>query len=281
MIVLFLYSTENIKLLNSFQAYLDHYSFFYYVECGKYFLIRLYIGTDLKQKHAIMDNQPGLLSRKNNLRSGYWQDFIPLKSKGKNKLVNSAFLIEKVLIARIKTGDYPAFSCIFTAYYRDLVMFASKFVHDINTAEEIVQETFVKLWEEHESIKINTSLKSYLLKTVQNKCIDWYRHKKIIQKHDSYVLETSPGLIYDTDSYILHSELQEQIERALSQLPDEISEVFRLNRYQGLKYHEIADLFGVSVRTIEVRIGKALHMLRNHLIEYFTLIAGIILMFHY
>lgn len=228
-----------------------------------------------------MDNLPGLLSRKINLRSGYWQDFIPLKSKDKNKLANSSFLIEKILIARIKTGDYQAFSCIFTAYYPDLVMFACKFIHEINTAEEIVQDTFVKLWEEHESIKVNNSLKSYLLRTVQNKCIDWFRHRKIIQKHKESVRLFSSQLTYDTDSYLLHSELQEQIDYALEKLPEEISEAFRMNRYQGLKYHEIADLLGVSVRTIEVRIGRALHLIRNHLSEYFTIITGIILMLHY
>jgi len=190
--------------------------------------------------------------------------------------VNPAISIEKILVSKIKTGDYTAFECIFNAYYRDLVMFASKFTHDISTAEEIVQDIFVKLWEDHESIKVNSSFKSYLLKTVQNKCIDWYRHRKIIQKHYESVMSGSSQLTYDTDSYLLYSELQEQIDDALGKLPEEISEVFRMNRYQGLKYHEISDLLGVSVRTIEVRIGKALHMLRNILQEYFPIMTGII-----
>jgi len=120
-------------------------------------------------------------------------------------------LVEKVLISKLKNGDYQAFSDLFTAYYKDLVIFASRITHDLNNAEEIVQDSFVKLWEEHEFININLSFKSYLLKTVQNKCIDWYRHKRIIQKHNDFVSETSSLLICDTDNYILHSELKELI----------------------------------------------------------------------
>lgn len=195
-------------------------------------------------------------------------------NKSKAEVTNSVPLVEKVLISKLKVGDYSAFSDIFTAYYQDLVMFAARFTHDLNNAEEIVQDTFVRLWEEHKSIKINILLKSYLLKTVQNKCIDWYRHKKIMQTHNNFVMGCSPQFEYDTDSYILHSELQEQIEAALGKLPEEISEVFRMNRYKNLKYHEIAEIMGVSVRTIEVRIGKALHMLRDYLKEYFVFVTG-------
>jgi len=199
--------------------------------------------------------------------------------KSKIKVTNPVVLVEKVLISKLKDSDHSAFSYIFNAFYKDLVIFASRFTHDLNIAEEIVQDTFVKLWEEHESIKVTVSLKAYLLKIVQNKCIDWYRHKKIMQTHNNIVMENSPQLIYDTDSYILHSELQEQIEAVLGILPEEISEVFRMNRNKGLRYHEIADLLGVSVRTIEVRIGKALHMLRNHLKEYFIVIIGTIMLY--
>jgi hypothetical protein len=71
---------------------------------------------------------------------------------------NHLTLVEKVLISNLRAGDCLAFSNIFIAYYQDLVLFASRFTNDLNNAEEIVQETFVRLWEEHESVKINISL---------------------------------------------------------------------------------------------------------------------------
>ncbi len=218
------------------------------------------------------DAFPLIQERKKDHRLLYCQDFLPLESSNKIKVVNHTSLVEKVLISKLKVGDHSAFSSIFTAYYQDLVMFATRFTHGLNDAEEIVQDTFLRLWEEHESVKINISLKSYLLKIVQNKCIDWYRHNKIIRTYNNYVIEGAPQFTYDTDRYILYSELQEQIEAALDKLPEEISEVFRMNRNKGLKYHEIADILDVSIRTIEVRIGKALHMLHNHLKGYFVII---------
>ena len=191
--------------------------------------------------------------------------------KNKDKVNDSSSIshLEKVLLSRLQAGDYSAFSNIFSAYYRDLVIFASRYTNDLGYSEELVQDTFVMLWEDRCSIRINTSLKSYLLKTVQNKCIDWFRHKKIIKAHQNYVLEKPPQLSLNTDSYLLYSELNDRIENALRLLPDPISEAFRLNRQKGLKYSEIAEISGVSVRTVEVRIGKALHLLRRYLKDYF------------
>lgn len=176
--------------------------------------------------------------------------------------------LEKDLLFRLKEGDCKAFSSIFTAYYRDLVIFAARFTREVNNAEEIVEDTFASLWEDRELIRISVSLKSYLLKMVQNRCIDWLRHKKLIQAHNEYSLLNSPRSINDTDNYLLHSELHEQIQIALKLLPDQLSETFQLNRERGLKYHQIAEMLGVSIRTVEVRIGKALSLLRYHLKDY-------------
>jgi len=194
------------------------------------------------------------------------------KKKVKVNESSSISHLEKVILSRLQAGDYSAFSNVFNAYYCDLVIFASRYTNDMSHAEELVQDTFVALWEDRCAIRINTSLKSYLLKTVQNKCIDWFRHKKIVRAHHNYVLEKPPQFALNTDSYLLYSELNERIENALRLLPDPISEAFRLNRQKGLKYAEIAEISGVSVRTVEVRIGKALHLLRRYLKDYFIVI---------
>ncbi|HCI54537.1 MAG TPA: hypothetical protein DFI01_01275 [Bacteroidales bacterium] len=123
---------------------------------------------------------------------------------------------------------------------------------------------------------IDISLKSYLLKITQNKCIDWHRHVKVRQAYNDYMMDSQSYFEYDTENYILHSELQEQIEKALGNLPEPISDAFRMNRYKGLKYNEIAEIQNVSVRTIEVRIGKALELLRKYLKEYFPVILGFV-----
>ena len=150
-----------------------------------------------------------------------------------------------------------------------MVFLAYSFTHELTTAEDIVQDTFVKLWEEHEKLNVTVSLRSVLLKTIQNKCIDWHRHKKVLNNHSTFIIDNSPLYDYDTDNYVLRSELEGRIENAVASLPENIKEAFEMNRYEGLKYQEIAIRLNVSVRTVEVRISKALDLLRKKLVDYF------------
>lgn len=177
-------------------------------------------------------------------------------------------IFEELLIEKLKKGDPDAFSDIFSAYYQDLVFFALSYTHDLSVAENIVQDAFVKLWEEHENLNVTVSLKSFLLKIVQNKCIDWHRHKKIMNDHSDFIINNSPLFEYNIDSYVLRSELEETIDRAIAGLPVKYKEAFEMNRFEGLKYHEIAVKLNVSVRTVEVRISKALGLLREKLIDF-------------
>lgn len=177
-------------------------------------------------------------------------------------------LVEKVLLLKLTNGDKEAFSAIFTAYYRDLVLFAARFTHESESAEEIVQETFVKLWESHASSGNIESLRSFLLKAVQNRCLNWHRHNKIRQIHHDEVTFNAILFEYDTDNYIVGSELESQIKKAMLLIPPDCAEAFRMNREDGFKYQEIAEKLNVSIRTVEVRISKALHLLRQHLSEY-------------
>src|ERR1035437_395789 len=178
------------------------------------------------------------------------------------------FSIEKILVEKLKGSDKSAFSSLFTAYYSDLVMFAITFLKDLDSSEEIVQDVFLKLWEDREVIIVTTTLKSFLLKLIQNRCLDCLRHAKVINSHHDTVINSSPLLECDTENYILRSEIEKIVQKALDKIPEEIAEPFKLNRYEGLKYREIAEKMHVSNRTIEVRVGKVLQILRNELKDY-------------
>jgi RNA polymerase sigma-70 factor (family 1) len=183
-------------------------------------------------------------------------------------VVEKSFIFEQSLIKKLKTGDPDSFSVIFSAYYKDLVFFACSFTHELSSAEDIVQNTFVKLWEDHEKLNVTFSLRSILLKTIQNKCIDWHRHRKIVNNSSTYIIDNSPLYEYDTDNYVLRSELEERIEKAIVNLPEKFKEAFEMNRIEGLKYQEIAAKLNVSIRTVEVRISKALELLRKSLVDF-------------
>jgi RNA polymerase sigma-70 factor, ECF subfamily len=175
---------------------------------------------------------------------------------------------ENLPVKQMLGGDESAFSIIFNTYYIDLVLFAGTFLRDRQAAEEIVQEIFIRLWENRESVIITSSLRSFLLKSIQNRCIDTIRHMKIVDDYQSK-LQNHPLLLEnDTENYVLYSELEDDLKKALGKLPDDISKIFLLNRFEGLTYHEIADQLNLSVRMVEIRMGKALALLKQYLKDY-------------
>jgi len=178
---------------------------------------------------------------------------------------------EIYLLDKLKQGDKKAFSMIFKTYYKDLVLFGGSFLPDRVTCEDIVQSVFMKLWNDHANLQIEISLKSYLLKAVQNSCLDEIRHQYVVRDHESYFLSTNVLDDIDTENYILYANLYDHLQKALQALPESYRVAFEMSRFEGLKYKEIADKLSVSERTVEVRIGKALELLRIQLKEFFLL----------
>jgi RNA polymerase sigma-70 factor (family 1) len=184
---------------------------------------------------------------------------------------------EKLLIDRVLNGDTASFSLLFTHYYRDLVTFAFGLTHDRNAAEEIVQEVFIKLWENRGHLAVEKSLKSYLLKAVQNRSYNWIQHERVHSRYAHWVMDHPVLFDNDTEHYVLHSELEAHLHKALDQLPPDMATAFRLHRLENLTYPEIAQKLGVSVRTVEVRISRALVLLKEALREYLVLVIGFII----
>lgn len=178
------------------------------------------------------------------------------------------------IVSGLKNDSKEAFSLLFHAYYKDLVLFCGSFIVDQATCEDIVQSIFIKLWKDRHSLNIETSIKSFLLKSVKNKCYDEYRHQCIRKKYEILYNEEVNN---DTENYILHSDLSMHLEIALKKLPKTHQEAFILNRFQGIKYKEIAKRYNVSERMIEVRISKALELLRKYLKDFLTITLSIIL----
>ncbi|WP_278624660.1 RNA polymerase sigma-70 factor [Parabacteroides gordonii] len=181
---------------------------------------------------------------------------------------------EIFILSALKQDNKDAFSFLFQTYYTDLVLFCGNFIRDKDSCEDIVQSIFLKLWSDRKNIQIETSLKSYLLKAVRNSCFDEFRHLEIIRQHEaeyeSTVLDS-----YDTDNYILHSDLSDHLHRALEKVPELYREAFMLNRFEGLKYREIAEQLNVSERTVEVRVSKTLDLLRKYLKDFFMFLISI------
>jgi len=164
------------------------------------------------------------------------------------------------------------FEALFRAHYSVLCSYANHFLKDIDAAEEVVQEVMLRIWTNRESLIIGTSMKSYLFRAVRNGCMNVLKHLNIREDYRSYKeRETGENQRSQEDEMIM-AELELKIRRAIDHLPLERRKVFILSRYEGLTYSQIAAKLGISVKTVENQMGKALKSLREELSDYLPLL---------
>lgn len=167
-------------------------------------------------------------------------------------------------------GDQRVFGEFFRDHYARLCTFAHSFVKDPDEAEEVVQQVFIQLWEKRLHVDIQLSVQAYLFRAVRNSCLNKIRHEQVRRAYadeQQALAAESPS----ASGLAFKNELQEQIYKAIEKLPEQCRLIFRLSRYEELKYAEIAEQLGISVKTVENQMGKALRILRNELQEYLVL----------
>ena len=175
-----------------------------------------------------------------------------------------------LLLAALKLDSHEAFIQIFRKYYPDLVLFASRFILDTETCEDIVQEAFIKIWSNRKILEIRTSLKTYLISLVQHLALNEIKHRKVKTLYQDMYHEMILAL--PADEHILYTELNDAVENLLSQLDPEVLETYTLSRTHNLKYAEIAQKLNISVRTVEARVSKTIKFLQKNLNGYKTVI---------
>ncbi len=171
---------------------------------------------------------------------------------------------DKFEIEQFNSGDLKAFEMIFRRYYKALVRYANTIVKDMDEAEDIVQQVFINLWEKAGVMEVQVSLRSVLYRSVHNAALN--RLKKQVV-HSGYVKEMM-GQEMAVAEITYHKELQQQISEALDQLPEQCARIFKMSRFDNLKYKEIAEALNLSVKTVENQMGKALKIMREELKHY-------------
>lgn len=156
------------------------------------------------------------------------------------------------------------FEQLFREHYEPLCHFAKSFVKDHDSAQEIVQDVFINLWQTKETITSDKPVKSYLYTSVKNRCLNYIRDNK---KFRSQFLDVELELEIPVDDADIFSELETQnkIDAALNKLPEKCRHVFELSRFEELKYKEIAERLSISQKTVEIHMSKALKILRVEL----------------
>lgn len=165
----------------------------------------------------------------------------------------------------ISINSPELFEKVFKEWYKPLCRAAFRLLHEEQATEDIVQEVFVKLWEHRASISFHYSIKSYLYKSVVNSSLNYLkRHQRSFHPDDA-TWEVIRGGTEDTEEKVFFNETEEKVNVALNILPPACKSVFILSRYEDMSNKEIAETLGISVKTVENQMTKALKLLKERL----------------
>jgi RNA polymerase sigma-70 factor, Bacteroides expansion family 1 len=178
---------------------------------------------------------------------------------------------EKQLFLEFQGGDKAVFDYFFDKYYQGLCVYAYRILKSEAEAEDLVQDFFVRILENNKHIFIDSSVKSYFIRAIHNRCLDILDHRRVVVLHEKRRLKMLSE--DELNEYpLLDSELMRHLNEAIKNLPDGIRETFISSRFEGLSYQQIAAKNNVSVKAIEYRISKALALLRKELGDYLLLL---------
>ncbi|WP_163322774.1 RNA polymerase sigma-70 factor [Draconibacterium mangrovi] len=182
---------------------------------------------------------------------------------------------QKYLLKKLKSGDEGTYISLFKEYYVGLCAYSRRYVGRKDIAEDIVSETFFKIWENRNKLEITGSIKSYLFQAVANNSLNHLRKLKKEEKLEDYFSGTDNENIgfkevaeRVTENSLLIKELNSRIEEAVNLLPPQQQTAFRLKRFEGKKNKEIAEEMGLAVKTVEMHLSKAVISLRKNLQDY-------------
>ena len=168
--------------------------------------------------------------------------------------------------------DEAAFEQMFKTHFKRLHAYAFTILRDEIQAEEMVQQVFFKLWERNENLSLTGSVSAYLYRAVHNESLNYLKHQKVRSNHQLHVAYSMKNEVEHPAKKIITGELEKKIHTALNELPEQCRTIFQMSRFDELKYREIADKLGISVKTVENQMGKALKLLREKLVDFLIFI---------
>jgi RNA polymerase sigma-70 factor (ECF subfamily) len=189
------------------------------------------------------------------------------------------------LVIKLAKGDTDAFNHFYRTYYKRMFNFANSYCRNEFVAGNIVQDTFLGLWENRENLESEINLPAYLLTIVKNKALNHFHRatiktkvKENVQNHAMRELELRCSLLTACNpEEMFHSEIVKIIEKTLETLPNQCRKVIMMSRFEGFTHKEIASKLDISLKAVEYHITKALKLLRVNLKDYLIIIAAIIL----
>ena len=158
--------------------------------------------------------------------------------------------------------DHIAFESTFKKFYVPLCEFCYGIIGEKNISEDVVQDTFLYFWKNRDSIKINTSLKSYLYSSVRNGALNYIKKQALERKHNPLIIEFIEEL-QNFNHYDEELKSIQKIKEVIEALPEQCRKIFLMSCIDGLKYKEIAEDLDISVNTVKTHISKAYRLIRE------------------
>ena len=184
-----------------------------------------------------------------------------------------------LLILALQKGEKSAFEEIYSDFFGVIYHLSLQYLKNEPISEEIVQDSFMKLWEIRETLNEQFNIRNFLYTITKNNCLNYLRNQKIILRHQENLKYLEMQFNFEAldklGSYIEFEELRSKMDQAIAALPDDLRETFLLSRFDELSYKEIAQKQSISVKTVEARMTKSLKILRHELSEYLAIVCVI------
>ena len=178
---------------------------------------------------------------------------------------------------RLLSPDDTELDNLYLSYYSALKRYAFTMLDDQPAAEEMVQQVFFKILERKNPIIIHTSIKAYLYKSVNNECLNYIKHQKVRKGFENHSNQIMKEQSESPAANLQLKELEQQIRKAINELPEQCRTIFQLSRFEELKYTEIAAQMGLSIKTVETQMSRALKKLRVQLADYLPLLIWLLI----
>jgi len=194
-------------------------------------------------------------------------------------LTNVYLPADAALLERIKSGDQEAFSLLYRRYFAKLSHFAFRRLQDEAVTEELVMDVFFELWQQRQTLAAEGNIAGWLHATLRNKALHELRARATREKHQGVFAFKQQTATENAEAAFDARLLQERMDTAISRLSPQCREAFTLSRQEHLSYKEIAQRMGISVKTVEKHMSKALGLLREDIRAYQTsaiLLAGLL-----
>lgn len=180
-------------------------------------------------------------------------------------------------IVLLKEGSKSEFERVYFDFFDVLYALGIQYTSDRYMAESIVQDTFLKLWEVRESLLPETNIRNFLYTLTKNSCLNYLRDQKVVWKNlnkirayeYTYAIESLKRI---GNNFMEFEELSLKLDATIENLPDELKVVFKMSRFDDMRYRDIAEKLAISEKTVEARMTRALKILRSELKDFLPLL---------